>query len=140
MTYLKNDWEDIPYLKVESISLTRMRNGEFYTFLRRLLDTMPMTDKEKQEDGGCSALFISPAFRRRMVKKLEQLKRLIRVSNAHAETELLKNIDRDRERALMLETSKADKRYHGHGTRIVRSIAEKYGLVNEYITDYSVLG
>ena len=27
----------------------------------------------------------------------------------------------------MLETSKADKRYHGHGTRIVRSIAEKYG-------------
>lgn len=108
MTYLKNDWEDIPYLKVESISLTRMRNGEFYTFLRRLLDTMPMTEKEKQEDGGCSALFVSPAFRRRMVKKLEQLKRLIRVSNAHAETELLKNIDRDRERAVLYILNRID--------------------------------
>lgn len=44
---------------------------------------------------------------------------LVKISNALS--------DRDRERALMLETSKADKRYHGHGTRIVRSIAEKYG-------------
>lgn len=44
---------------------------------------------------------------------------LVKISNALS--------DRDREHALMLETSKADKRYHGHGTRIVRSIAEKYG-------------
>ena len=43
-----------------------------------------------------------------MVKKLEQLKRLIRVSNAHAETELLKEIDRDRERAVLYILNRVD--------------------------------
>lgn len=44
---------------------------------------------------------------------------LVKVTNSLAEA--------DRERALGLETSKPDKRWHGYGTRVVRSIAEKYG-------------
>lgn len=92
--------EDVPYLTIESISLTRMKNGELYSFMQRLLDTMPLSDDEREQNLGCGALYVSDLLRRGLIKDLAKLQKLMKHTRSDSNTPILNELNGQRERLM----------------------------------------
>lgn len=98
----------VPYVTVETFSITRLRNGELYTFVKRTVDDIPY-DADEEESGGdgpqvqslsraaslaASKISVPAELIEKTNEKLEALSYLTREGRATEETAQLENLDK----------------------------------------------
>lgn len=105
----------VPYVQIETISMSRLRNGELYTFVKRTIEDIPYDEEEDdgEEDGpqvqavirnlgkSASKINVSSELIERANEKLQALSYLTREGRAYEETAQLETLDKLRSESAM---------------------------------------